>query len=62
MTYLSNYLKMRVEGFLSSPMDRGRRSGFLLSEDLWEDKVEDEVVTYSVIPALWKLKISPHLQ
>jgi hypothetical protein len=34
--------------------------GFLLCEDLCEDKQEDGVVIYSVIPALWKLKISFH--
>jgi hypothetical protein len=60
MTVFFSYLKMSYEGFPSSPMVRGRRGGFLLGEELWEDKQEDGVVTYSVIPALWKLKISPH--
>jgi hypothetical protein len=62
MTEFYINLKMSYEGFPSSPMVRGRRGGFLLCVDLCEDKQEDGVVTYSVIRALWKLKISPHSQ
>jgi hypothetical protein len=63
MTEFSIHLKMNYERFPSSPMDRGRRGGFLLGEDLCEEKQEDGVVTYFVVTTLWKLEISPgHLQ